>query len=804
MDPSTVFPFPLDSFQIEACNAINRGDNVLVCAKTGSGKTLVAEFQIHISLSQKKRIFYTTPIKSLSNQKYHDLKNQFPGVRVGILTGDIKFCPDADIVVMTTEILRNLLYKQGTATEHIGLSSNLSIDRLGSVIFDECHYMNDPDRGHVWEESFILMPPEVQMILLSATLSGPENLAEWLTEIKSPHRRCHLIQTTYRVVPLQHALLFPDNSLQILCSSKGDFNSGVYTAWLKSQKDAIIQKNLAKTIEQGENAKSAHSERGTSFTYRMNNALSVLKERNLLPALFFVLNRRGCENYASSVTNNFIDSSDAASVKHIVKFHLSRHMAILEKLPQWHGLYDLLLRGIAFHHSGLIPVLKEIVELLFSRGYIKVLFCTETFAVGLNMPTKTTIFAGYQKYDDSTERMRMLRSDEYLQMAGRAGRRGKDKEGWAIYLPERDPVELIDLKKMMTGGCQAVQSRVELSCNLILKTMLTSPTRAVEILNNSYWSRLRASQKQQNIVKIQELTNKIESLGINSEIETQLKERADLEEKFRMATPQTQDKKRAQVALEQWKNRRPGKNWDIAWKNWTVVNKIQEEIVEIEKENIDLTSFSELLQNRIHFLKDQGYVEIDEHLNEPCLTALGLAASEVNEAGYMILPKFYYGLNDAERHLLIQNPNMLIVLLSAFLESYWKPDGTIPDPKVVVRQADIPDKIKEWFDQMSNLAEAVRDFEGVGLKSLLLSGDWMELLWRWLEGGEDPSVLCEIFELFEGNFVRGVMKLSNILEEWVALASMAGHVDMVEACSGLRPSLSRDFVLNDSLYLRLD
>lgn len=808
MDPTTVFPFPLDPFQVEACEAINRGDNVLVCAKTGSGKTLVAEFQIHVSLAKKQRIFYTTPIKSLSNQKYHDLKKQFPQATVGILTGDIKFCPDADIVVMTTEILRNLLYKHGTATEHIGLSANLSIDRLGSVIFDECHYMNDPDRGHVWEECFILMPPEVQMILLSATLSGPENLASWLTSIKSPIRSCHLIQTTYRVVPLQHALLFPDNSLQILCNSNGDFNAGVYTAWQRSQKDAIVQRNAAKTVAQGENGSGIkHSECGDSFTYRMNHTLGVLKERNLLPALFFVLNRRGCEKYAAAVTHSFIDSSDAAAVKHITKFHLSRHMTVLEKLPQWHNICDLLSRGIAFHHSGLIPVLKEIVELLFSRGYIKVLFCTETFAVGLNMPTKTTIFAGFQKYDDATDRMRMLRADEYLQMAGRAGRRGKDKEGWAIYLPEREPVELSDLKRMMTGGCQAVQSRVELSCDLVLKTLLTSPSRAIDILEKSYWARLRTEHRKQNLIKIGELQASITKLGITADIERQLRERAELEEAFRMATPQTPAKKRAQAALEQWKNRRPGKSWDIAWKNMGASKKIQEEIGAIEKENEELLGFSGILQERLTFLTTQGYVECDgdgELEGEPCLTSLGLAASEINEAGYMILPKFYMNLTDSERTLLIRCPNMLIVLLSAFLEAYWKPNGVIPDPKTVCHQSEIPDEIKGWFDKMVDLANAVQDCDGITAKSLALSGDWMELLWRWLELGEDPSALCGTFELFEGNFARGVMKLGNVLEEWVALATMAGHVEMVEACSGLRPQLARDFVLNDSLYLRLD
>ena len=178
------YKFKLDPFQKHAISAINRDENVLVTAKTGSGKTLVGEYQIHHSLKKGKKVFYTTPIKSLSNQKFHDLKHMFKDNSVGILTGDIKFSPNADIVVMTTEILRNLLYKKGSITENLGLTANLSLENLDAVIFDECHYINNKERGSIWEETMILLPKEVNLVLLSATIDSADLFASWLGELK--------------------------------------------------------------------------------------------------------------------------------------------------------------------------------------------------------------------------------------------------------------------------------------------------------------------------------------------------------------------------------------------------------------------------------------------------------------------------------------------------------------------------------------------------------------------------------------------------------------------------------------------
>lgn len=819
MDPSTIFNFPLDPFQQTACDAIRRGHNVLVCAKTGSGKTLVGEYQIHKSLAEGKRVFYTTPIKSLSNQKFHDLKTQFSETRVGILTGDIKFCPDAQIVVMTTEILRNLLYKVGTATENLGLTANLSLDGLAAVVFDECHYMNDPDRGHVWEETMILLPDHVQMVLLSATLNHPEYLANWLTEIKRPEHPTHLIQADYRVVPLNHCVLFPSDKeadfgfriKTLMRSATGvseTFCDKTYDSWLKMLQNAPQQNADAKASRQAMVAGLA--ERGThnqslrpqSFQHHMNQVLEFLKMRNLLPALFFVLSRNNCERYARLVQADFLDTAEISSVRSIVGFHLSRHMDILEKMPQWNTIYTLLQRGIAFHHSGIIPQIKEIVELLFSRGLVRLLFCTETFAVGLNMPTKTTLFAGFQKYDDMREQMRILRTDEYLQMAGRAGRRGKDKEGWAIYLPDREPLSTIEIRRMMTGSCQALVSRMELGFELILKTMLCrKKDAALDILRKSYWHRLQLARIEKNKEEITDLEKKIHSMGIDEHTEKELTERKEAEEAIRMTTNAA--RKDAQRRLEMWKNRHAGPRWEKAWKGWAEVRKWKASIEELFVENQELVNIGNILLQRVTWLAREGYIENFAEDNER-LSKKGMLATECNESSPLILPDFYLNLSAEDKHQLITNTNYLVILLSMFLEPIQKENSNdLRHTMACIRQSKIPDLVKRSAESLCRLAGRLHYLDGISVKSARLSGDWMELLWAWLEEEKEPSLLCAEYELFEGNFVRGVMKLGNILEEWLSLATLCGDTEQIEAVAGLRPKLGRDFIIQDSLYLRV-
>ena len=279
--PNHPYSFSLDPFQQHAISAIANDENVLVCAKTGSGKTLVGEYQIYHSLSKGKRVFYTTPIKSLSNQKFYDLKHLFKDASVGIMTGDIKFRPDAQIVIMTTEILRNLLYKKWTTTEHLGLTASISMDNLDAVVFDECHYINDKDRGKVWEETMILLPPAVNLVMLSATLDHPEYFANWLGILKQ--KPIHLIETTYRIVPLTHNLLDSNYKLIPLMNAKEVYNEKVYIDWVRAQQG--LQDERKAYQRRVKDARIAGVEGAVdgkvhtySFVHQMNETIKMLQK----------------------------------------------------------------------------------------------------------------------------------------------------------------------------------------------------------------------------------------------------------------------------------------------------------------------------------------------------------------------------------------------------------------------------------------------------------------------------------------------------------------------------------------------
>ena len=275
------YSFPLDPFQKHAFAAINSHENVLVTAKTGSGKTLVGEYQIKVSLGRGKRVFYTTPIKSLTNQKFHDLKKA--GINVGIMTGDIKYMPHADVVVMTTEILCNLLYKRGTNSELIGDTASLSMEGVDAVIFDEVHYINNMERGKVWEECLMLLPPEINLILLSATIDQPEKLGTWLGALKK--RPVHLISTKYRIVPLVHKVA--DN---VVMSANDTFDAAVYNRWLrdleKDKKEAA--RHRAQVVNREEGQVIHKTVRIHSFFHQINELVREMNATEKLPALFFV------------------------------------------------------------------------------------------------------------------------------------------------------------------------------------------------------------------------------------------------------------------------------------------------------------------------------------------------------------------------------------------------------------------------------------------------------------------------------------------------------------------------------------
>ena len=770
-DPPIQYKFPLDPFQQHAISAISKDENVLVCAKTGSGKTLVGEYQIYHSLKKGKRVFYTTPIKSLSNQKFYDLKQQFGDV--GIMTGDIKFCPNAQIVIMTTEILRNLLYKQGTATEHLGLTASLSLDNLDAVVFDECHYINDRDRGKIWEETMILLKPTINLVMLSATLDHPEYFAKWLGELKQ--KPIHLIETQYRIVPLTHNLLDANYKMIPLMNSKEVYNEKVYTDWLKHRKNLsdekkAFQQKVKDARHMGVEGAIDGKIHTYGFLHQMNETIKMLEKEELLPAIFFILSRKQCELYADKVDTTLLSSSDTASVKHIIAFHL--HRKDLEQVPQYHTIYNLLCRGIAFHHSGLLPVLKEIIEILFSKGFVKMLFCTETFAVGLNMPTKTVLFAGFKKFDD--EGMRILRNDEYIQMAGRAGRRGKDDKGVIIYLPDHEPLEPFEMKTMMKGSKPPIVSRMDFHYDFILKTIQSKEVKWLEIMEQSYWFQQR--QKQISALEL-DLEKCEKKMDIKIEFLEDCEKRHELEIKMKASKD-----KQYQRQLDSLKNRQLGPKWNTAWTNYNNLIKYKKEYEGIQNELKILRAHEETIVPSLEFLGKLGYID---NLN---LTLKGILATEINEGHPILMTELY--VDEVLHHL---SGEETVMVLSCFQESDDSVDSANDsDVKHALRK--IKEMAKEFQYIEGTIVYPVKD------NYWNISTELVEPIGKWLVG-ENASVICQEYGLFEGNFMRSVMKMANIVDEWISMATYCQHIEQIDKMMEVRKKIVREY--SDSLYLHL-
>lgn len=795
------YPFTLDDWQKTAINAIHNQENVLITAKTGSGKTLVGEYQIAYSMKKQKRVFYTTPIKSLTNQKYHDLKKLFPHNTVGIMTGDIKSNPEADIVVMTTEILRNLLFKQNTSTEKIGTAGQLSLENVDAVVFDEVHYINDPERGHVWEETMILLPPQIHMILLSATIDSAKEFSEWLSNLKSIP--CRLIQTTHRIVPLIHGIY--DSSISgIPCrilkdGDEAPYQATTYTTWLKHREQTA--KNHDRWVDQVKNARKTGDSLGgsdnkvvlKSFHHQLNECIETLNKRELLPALFFSFSRKDCERYAHQVTHTLIDSTEVASVKHIINFHLHRYDDQLKYLPQYHTVVKLLERGIGFHHSGLLPLLKEITELLFSRGFIKVLFCTETFAVGLNMPTRTAVFLDLKKPAEGGG-FRSLRADEYIQMAGRAGRRGKDKQGIVLYLPARNPVEPDELRMSLSGCLQPLTSRIQFHYDFILKALHAVKTSEKPIwefvVDSSFWKAQQNLLKNQLINEISRLDTEIQSLPLTKEQEDELKIAEGLREQISTTTNAT--RKKALVAMERWTERHVGPIWKSAAEVFKKKQKLNTEYHNLQKQ---LSEY--YLPNGSRIEPVTNALTAWGALKDYTITPFGLLATEVNEGNPLMIAKLYDSnvLKTATASEIVQ------VLAACIVDKESLDKGQAPSEcglsNLVTQALYELDTYSRFGVNQDNQYGVVSPEEYWSLSTF-----WCCITRDWLDG-VSAAVLAEKYEIYEGNLMRGLHKLTNLVNEWNSMATIVGDVDMLMKISDVSSRLLRDIAIPESLYLRL-
>lgn len=432
--------FELDPFQVEAVKAIDNGESFIVAAPTGCGKTLIAEYAVEVSLKLQKRVIYTAPIKALSNQKYRDFRKRFGDEIVGIQTGDVTINPEGTLLIMTTEIFRNLI-----------LEDSSRLNDIYYVVFDEIHYLDDPDRGTVWEESIILAPHEIRFMCLSATVPNIHELATWMGTVRE--REFRVIEETHRPVPLQHNFYSPKFGIISLKGIKRQYRNDP-----KERKKFLRRKPSSKRI------------------------IELVLRHGHMPILYFCFNRRSCEYNAEMHAELDLLSIEehGRSVQMVNDLVKQYTLSEYEKLPYLRTLWE---SGTAFHHAGILPAAKEIVERLFTAGLIKLLFCTETFALGVNMPASAVIFDELEKFDGVEYNYLMTR--EYNQMAGRAGRRGMDEVGYVYsqIIPEAtDPKHI---ERLLSGNNERINSRFYASYSTILNLYSRFGERSFDMFKQS-------------------------------------------------------------------------------------------------------------------------------------------------------------------------------------------------------------------------------------------------------------------------------------------------------------------------------
>ncbi|CAD1784778.1 similar to Saccharomyces cerevisiae YLR398C SKI2 Ski complex component and putative RNA helicase, mediates 3'-5' RNA degradation by the cytoplasmic exosome [Maudiozyma barnettii] len=541
-NPARTWPFELDTFQKEAVYHLEQGDSVFVAAHTSAGKTVVAEYAIAMAKRNMTKTIYTSPIKALSNQKFRDFKETFEDIDVGLITGDVQINPEANCLIMTTEILRSMLYRGADLIRDVEF-----------VVFDEVHYVNDQDRGVVWEEVIIMLPQHVKFILLSATVPNTYEFANWIGRTKQ--KNIYVISTPQRPVPLEiniwakgkllpvitpgrefvesnfkeHKSLLSGDDSKNSSSKTGESKGGVQRGGGRGgQRGGRGGQRGGRGGQRG----GQHGGRGGGGGSRGAGAVGsnkrqffrragpnkktwpqlvdFLRSKDLLPMVAFVFSKKRCEEYADWLDGvNFSNNKDKSQIHMFVEKSITRLKKDDRELPQILKIRSLLERGIAVHHGGLLPIVKELIEILFAKGFIKVLFATETFAMGLNLPTRTVVFSEIQKHDGNG--LRDLTPGEFTQMAGRAGRRGLDKTGTVIIMAY-EPFSSLSFKEITLGVPTKLESQFRLTYNMILNLLRIEALKVEEMIKYSFSENTNQTSKPEHEKIIRELQGQLESV----------------------------------------------------------------------------------------------------------------------------------------------------------------------------------------------------------------------------------------------------------------------------------------------------
>ena len=784
-------------------------------------------------------------MKALSNEKYYDFTKKFPDISFGIITGDIKANPEAQVLIMTAEILLNQLFSvynpknDEPNIKHTNMSHNFEMDfdnELACVIMDEIHFINDASRGGVWEQTLMILPKHIQLVMLSATLDSPEKFALWIENIipltenvvlDSRKKHVYLATTEHRIVPLIH------NSF--ITSSQGFFK--------QIKKDEVLTKEIKDLINKPFILQSPKIQFNETHYFKMKKALTLFEQKNIFikkqhiinevlkymaqnemfPAVLFILSRKQIELISKEITIPLLE--DDSKVPYIIHKEAEQILRKLPnykeylELPEYRQLVSLLEKGIAVHHSGIIPVLREIVEILFSKGYIKLLLATETFSTGLNMPIKTTVFTSLSKFDGIENRP--LYSHEYTQMAGRAGRRGIDTIGHVIHLNNLfKNIDLTQYKTIMQNKPQRLESKFKISYNLLLNLINYS------VLNNNCVDKDHQSLTIDSYVSrnsILEFVNKsmiyddisLNLSSIQKEIDNEERLLSNSRQFLSIIKTPKEDVENYIYLLEAIKSAVNKKKKSIE----KSINDLKDKYKTLEQDKTIVVRYNEI-NDKLITLREK-YDKTSQFLNSNILKIVDFLVSEqfiYKESDVLkIHLKGVIACNLREIHCLcladLINDNsldnlsakQLICIFSCFT------NVTVTDERKCFQLNNTDENIKKIIETMKNSFEKYQDFES---KNALDTGvdytfhyDLVNYVYEWCDcnnSGECILLLKKIEtekEIFLGEFVKAVLKINNICSEIEKIAESIGNVKLLNVLREVGGLTLKFVVTNQSLYV---
>lgn len=800
-DPIITFSYTPDHFQNHSFNGIEAGEDVYVAVPTSGGKTTVAKYAVaHAVKRLGKRAIYTTPVKALSNEKFNEMREDFKDIcTMGLMTGDNKINPDAQCILMTAEILRNSLYnlRNPIENENRKLTQDI-VDSIGVVVIDEVHFANDKDRGTVWEETMVLLK-DIPIVMLSATVKNPENYVDWLSKCRN--KTVNLIKVAKRIIPLKHYIYVYGKMYEFL-NEHGEFSE---------EQLSLAKKRYDKgrDVLREDKDKSVVVSKRTTFIDNvtvindlvkdMNNNGLVKKEENSLPALVFSFSKKNCEKFANAVTMNLITHQERAEIEKIYNHYMHKYGDLYgDQIAQVANIRDLISRGVAYHHSGLLTVLREIIEILFKKGLIKILFATETFAVGVNTPTRTTVFMEFTKYETGVGK-RLLTTAEYLQMCGRAGRRGLDTFGTVIIMPYFGFPDIAELRSVALGELQEIKSHLKLNYSFFLKMVQSDRMTLDEFYRKSllcYEHEKQIRNMQTDFININSQLETLNNLVANSgEDISQLEILMELEGLanqyiggFKVSLSKDQQKKLKKLEGVVKLNKKLCGLREHVMKR----NKVKSELKVLTKDIESLSSYMDFLSGQnLRLLELWGYTQ------DGNVTVKGIIASQINECNSIVLTELI-----VRDYLYELSPHEIVGLISIFTEPIKADtvDGVVRKSRGTLAINSKLSYIESFIESYKHDEESIL---GTSFVDWTLSHSYIDIALEWANGisTQEMTMLLSQYGEYEGQFVKNMTRVYNIINDIGCICKMTGKIDMLPNLENAAKLVIRDIVNVNSLYL---